>query len=505
MSGATIAAAGPAWREEPDRPAARLDGITKRFGTLTANNGVSIVLPRGRVIGLLGENGAGKTTIMNVLAGLYRPDAGSIEVDGRPLRLGSPTAAIAAGIGMVHQQFKLVETLTGAENISLAIDRGRFLQPRKPSLEVEALLEELGFRIDLEARVWQMPLAECQQLEILRTLAAGARILVLDEPTSVLSPIETQSLFAIIRRVAESGRTVILISHRLNEVLGVADEIVVMRAGCVVHEGPVDGVDAAELARLIVGEREIREGGRPTAAPGSLVLRVSELCVRDDQGSVAVESVSFDVRAGEIVALIGVAGNGQTQLMEAIGGLRLLESGTVDAPWDARGRDFAYVPSQHLGTALAPNLAVSDNALLGAQRRPPFGAWLSGADVADRAGVVLQLFDVKAEPRSPVRRLSGGNLQRVVLGREMAGEPELVIADYPTRGLDVASAAQIRAALVSAANRGAAVLLSSEELDESLVIASRLLVMHRGRIVADRVAAGADLAELGRLMTTGLS
>jgi simple sugar transport system ATP-binding protein len=278
-----------------------------------------------------------------------------------------------------------------------------------------------------------------------------------------------------------------------------------MRAGRVVHEGPVVGVDAAELARLIVGEREIREGGRPTAAPGSLVLRVSELRVLDDQGSVAVESVSFDVRAGEIVALIGVAGNGQTQLMEAIGGLRLLESGTVDAPWDARGRDFAYVPSRHLGTALAPNLAISDNALLGAQRRPPFGAWLSRADVADRAGAVLQLFDVKAEPRSPVRRLSGGNLQRVVLGREMAGEPELVIADYPTRGLDVASAAQIRAALVSAANRGAAVLLSSEELDESLAIASRLLVMHRGRIVADRVAAGADLAELGRLMTTGLS
>ena len=503
MSAAAQAEAGPAYSDQPDRPIARLEGITKQFGTLVANDSVSIALRRGRVVGLLGENGAGKTTVMNVLAGIYRPDEGYIEIEGKPLRQGSPTHAIAAGIGMVHQQFKLVETLTGAENISLALDRGKFVQPLEPSQAVETLRRDLGFQLNMSARVWQMTLAERQQLEILRTLAAGARILVLDEPTSVLSPVETRSLFAIIRKIAESGRTVVLISHKLNEVLAVADELIVMRAGRVVHQGPAAGVEAAALARLIVGERDIREGGRPAVAPGEVVLRVEGLCVRDDQDAIAVDNVSFKVCAGEVVAIIGVAGNGQTQLMEAIGRLRSAERGVIGAPSDALGRSFAYIPARHLGTALAPGLSIADNALLGAHNRPPFRRWLSRDAVLRRAEAVLHLFGVRADPRRPVRRLSGGNLQRVVLGREMAGDPALVVADYPTRGLDVASAAQIRAALVAAANQGAAVLMSSEELDESLAIASRLLVMHRGRIVADRPAAGADVGELGRLMTTG--
>jgi simple sugar transport system ATP-binding protein len=486
-----------------DRPIASIEGISKRFGPLLAIDDVSIVLPRGRVVGIVGENGAGKTTVMNVLAGIYVPDAGAVKIEGEPLLLGSPMRAVAAGIGMVHQHFKLVETLSGAANVSLALDRGRFLQPRLVGAPVEQLLRELGFEIDLAARVWQMPLAERQQLEILRTLAAGAKILVLDEPTSVLSPIETRNLFSIVRRIASSGRTVVLISHKLNEVLAVADTVVVMRAGRVVHEGPTSVVDIPSLARLIVGNREIREGGRSEVTPGVAMLRVEGLRVLDDLGAVVVDDVSLEVRSGEIVAVVGVSGNGQTQLMEAIGALRTAERGTVVAPKNPRGRGFAYIPSQHLGTALAPNLPVSDNALLGFQRRTPFGWWLMQSDVVQHAEAVIRLFGVIAERRTPVRWLSGGNLQRLVMGREIASDPTVIVADYPTRGLDVASAAQIRTALVACAKRGCAVLMSSEELDESLEIANRLLVMHRGRIVAEQMAGSIDVTDLGRLMTMG--
>jgi simple sugar transport system ATP-binding protein len=484
-------------------PLVRLEGVTKRFGPLLANDDVSFDIPAGRVVGLLGENGAGKTTAMNVLAGLYLPERGCVLIEGEPLPLGSPRASVAAGIGMVHQQFKLVETLTGFENISLGLHRGRLLQPTGADDRIRALMAEVGFEIDLAVRVWQMALAERQQLELLRTLAVGARVLILDEPTSVLSPLETGRLFRIIRRIAASGRAVVLISHKLLEVLEVADRLVVMRAGQVVHDGPAAGIEPSWLARLIVGEREIRDGARPPGPFGDEVLRVEDLAVDNDLEMAAVRSASVTVRAGELVAIVGVTGNGQTELMDAIGGLRRHTHGRIHAPGHPRGRSFAYIPAQHLGVALAPDLPLADNAILGHQRRPPFGWWLRRHLLRERAREVAARFAVMADSAAPVRRLSGGNLQRVVLGRELHGDPALIVASYPTRGLDVAAAAQIRDALVARARAGAAVLISSEELDESLEIANRILVMHRGRIVAERDSTRLDVAELGRLVTTG--
>jgi general nucleoside transport system ATP-binding protein len=486
-----------------ERPLVRLEGVTKRFGPLLANDDVSFDIPAGRVVGLLGENGAGKTTAMNVLAGLYLPERGRILIEEEPLLLGSPRASVAAGIGMVHQQFKLVETLSAFENVSLGLHRGRLLQPAGADDRIGVLMAEVGFQIDLAARVWQMTLAERQQLELLRTLAIGARVLILDEPTSVLSPLETGRLFAIIRRIAASGRPVVLISHKLLEVLEVADQLVVMRGGRVVHTAAAGEVDPARLTRLIVGDREIRHDGRPPGSSGDVVLRVEDLAVENDLGLPAVHSASFAVRAGELVAIVGVTGNGQTELMDAIGGLRRHTHGHIRAPGHPGGRSFAYVPAQHLGVALAPNLPLLDNAILGHHRQRPFGWWLRRRVIREQAKQVADRFGIAADPLAPVRRLSGGNLQRVVLGRELHGDPGLIVASYPTRGLDVASAAQIRAALVARARAGAAVLVSSEELDESLEIANRILVMHRGVIVAERDPTRLELDELGRLMTTG--
>jgi general nucleoside transport system ATP-binding protein len=477
----------------------RIEGLTKRFGALLANDGVSFEIPAGRVLGLVGENGAGKTTVMNVLAGLYLPDRGAVSIAGTPLRLGSPKASVAAGIGMVHQQLKLVETLTGFENLSLARDRGRLLQPAEAGAELRALMADLGFAIDLAAQVWQMPLAVRQQLEILRTLAIGAKLLILDEPTSVLAPPETVRLFQIVRRIAASGRAVVLISHKLGEVLEVADDLVVMRAGRVVHRGPAAAVDVGRLARLIVGD--LGGGSRPPGPFGAPVLRVDDLAIESDLGLAAVRGASFAVRAGELVAIVGVAGNGQTELLQAIGGVRPYR-GEI-APAGRGPRRFAYVPAQHLGVGLAPGMSIGDNAVLGQQRRPPFGWWLRRRSVRRRGREVAGSFGVTADLASPVRWLSGGNLQRLVLGRELHGEPALIVADYPTRGLDVASAGQIRRALVARASAGAAVLISSEELEESLAIANRILVMHRGEIVAEHDPRTVDGGTLGRQMTTG--
>jgi general nucleoside transport system ATP-binding protein len=483
----------------------QLECVSKRFGQFLANDDVSIAIPPGKVVALVGENGAGKTTAMNLLAGLYVPDSGRIYVRGQRLQPGSPRESVRAGIGMVHQQFKLVDTMTGLENISLAMDRGRFLRRRRTGPAIHALMRDVGFALDLDRYVWQMPLAARQQLEVLRTLlTAGTRLLILDEPTSVLSEIESAELFNQLRRIKATGRSVVLISHKLKEVLGVADEIVVMRAGRVVHTGPIENVTLAQLSRLIVGDKALTVGNPPPPRAGHTVLKVEHLDVANDLGLQAVQDVSFEVRAGELVAIVGVSGNGQMELMEAIGGLRRPRSGTIVAPRKTGCRGFGYIPSQHLEVALAPNMSVAENSILGHHRSKPFRWWLQKRDVDSWASKVVQRFGVKGQTRQPVRQLSGGNLQRVILGRELAGDPELIVASYPTRGLDVASAAEIRGALAARAAAGAAVLIATEEIEESLEIANRILVMHQGRIVGQHRPEALELAHLGRLMTTGI-
>jgi simple sugar transport system ATP-binding protein len=495
---------GEAARKEGNvAPLAALRGITKTFGHVVANDKVTFDIHSGRILALLGENGAGKSTVMNVLAGLYAPDSGVVEIDGGAIAIGSPSLSVRNGIGMVHQQFKLVETLTGLENVSLAIDRGRIVQRRQVGASLAALIDELGFGIDLGRPIWQLSLAHRQQLEILRVLAAGARVLILDEPTSVLSPIESRGLFRIIKEVARSGRAVVLITHKVSEALEIADELVVMRGGKVVFQGSAGSATIAELTRHIVGDRQIPKTARAFRATGDVVLKLDRLRVRDDRGLPAVRGASFEVRAGELVVLLGVTGNGQSELLEAIGGLRPVHSGHCSLPDTRAGRGFAFVPARHLGTGLAPSMSIRENAILGRQRLPPFGRWLMPDRIDRRAQQVAAKFGVAVAIAAPVRLLSGGNLQRIVLGRELCDASSLIIADYPTRGLDIAAAAEIRKALVSQAEGGAGVLVSSEEIEEFVGIANRILVMHGGEIVGNFAPEEVDLQTIGHLMTLG--
>lgn len=483
--------------------AVTLKGVTKAFGSLLAVEDVSLEVGPGEVLALLGENGAGKTTLMNILAGVYLPDEGEIAVFGQRLTPGSTRDSVELGIGMLHQHLKLVETLTAADNISLALDKGKFFQPKKPRQEITDLAAELDFELDLQSRVWQLNLAQRQQLEILRVLGSGARVLILDEPTAVLSPPDAERLFEIVRRIAGSGRSVILISHKLDEVLRVADSIAVLRRGRLVHVGTAKDATVQTLAELMVGERKDTDASRPQTSPGEPLLTVSDLTVNDDLGHPAVRSVSFEVMAGELVAVVGVAGNGQEELMEAIGGLRQPVEGSVVCSDAGRSRPFAHIPAERLGVGLSPSLDARDNGMLGYQRRAPFGRWIRDRDVSRHLTKVIERFGVSLRPEAPIRNLSGGNLQRVVLGRELMDDHPLLIASYPTRGLDVAAAAQIRAALVERVDQGAGVLLASEELDESLAIATRLLIMYRGEVVAERDPRSVEVAEIARFMTTG--
>jgi general nucleoside transport system ATP-binding protein len=499
-----MAGKGEAACSEPDvTPLVGLRGISKTFGPVIANDQVTFDIHAGRVLALLGENGAGKSTAMNVLAGLYAPDSGVVQVEGSIIAIGSPSLSVRNGIGMVHQQFKLVETLTGLENVSLAVDRGRLMQRRHVGAALAALIDELGFEIDLARPIWQLSLAHRQQLEILRVIAAGARVLILDEPTSVLSPIESRGLFRIIKEIARSGRAVVLITHKVSEALELADDLVIMRGGRVVFQGSPGTTTIADLSRHIVGNRQIPRSARAADAFGDVMLKLDGLAVRDDRGLPAVRSVSFEVRAGELVVLLGVTGNGQSELLEAIGGLRSACSGRCFLPPAGAGRGFGFIPARHLGTGLAPSMTIRENAILGRQRLPPFGRWLMPSRIDRQARQVAAKFGVTLPVTAPVRRLSGGNLQRIVLGRELGDEPSLVIADYPTRGLDIAAAAEIRKVLVRQAEAGAAVLVSSEDIEEFVGIANRVLVMHGGEIVGNFTPEEIDFQIIGELMTTG--
>lgn len=485
--------------------AVSLRGLTKTFGSVRAVDDVSLDVAPGEILALLGENGAGKTTLMNILTGVYLPDAGDMTVFGARLIPGSTRGAKEQGIGMLHQHLKLVETLTGAENISLAVDAGRFFRRRRLRPEIVDLASDLGFKLDLQLRVWQLNLAQRQQLEILRVLGTGARVLILDEPTSVLSSPDAARLFEIVKKIAATGRSVILISHKLEEVLGVVDSVAILREGRLVHRAGRERTTVQALARLMVGDREFLPLPRPDGVPGDRLVSVRDLVVEDDLGNVAVRGTSFDVCTGELVAIVGVAGNGQEELMEAVGGLRPIQSGRVafeDRP-RSRQRRFAHIPADRLGVGLAPGLDARDNALLGFQRVSPFGRWIRRHLTAVHLRLVTERFDVRLVEGAPIRNLSGGNLQRVLLGRELLVDHPLLLASYPTRGLDVAAAADIRSALVERVGAGAGVLLASEELEESVGIATRILVMYRGQIVADRDPRSMEFAEIAQLMTTG--
>jgi general nucleoside transport system ATP-binding protein len=497
-----------------------MHGITKRFPGVVANEDVHFEARVGEVHALLGENGAGKTTLSNVLTGLYRPDEGEIELYGEPAHFHSPRDALDAGICMVHQHFRLVDPFSVAENVLLGDHRGEgrrvFVHPPAIERRVAELGEAYGLAVDPHARMWQLSIGEQQRVEILKALYRDARILIMDEPTAVLTPQEADALFATLRSMAGEGRTVIFISHKLHEVMAVADRVTVLRGGRTV--ATIEAADATlrSLAALMVG-REVDAVRRtvPEHAPGVVALDVEGISARGDRGGEALRNVSLRVRAGEIVGVAGVAGNGQRELAETVSGMRSPSAGTIEVagralrrgdPRAAIAAGVAHVPEDRLGTGLAPSLSITRNAVMKTYRSPPlsWGPVLRLRRMADIARSLITRYDVKAPgPETPVRNLSGGNLQKLVLGREFQGDPIVLIAAQPTRGLDVGAIETVHGYLREAAADGVAVLMISEDLDEILALADRVAVMYEGAIVGELDASAAGSEEIGFLMAGG--
>ncbi|MDX6506394.1 MAG: ral nucleoside transport system ATP-binding protein [Gaiellaceae bacterium] len=499
------------------RPVLELRGITKRFPGVVANDQVDFDLRGREVHALLGENGAGKSTLMNVLYGLYSPDEGEIRVKGEPVRMRSPKDAIDHGIGMVHQHFMLIPVMTVAENIVLATEPTRggvVLDYDAARKRVDQLARTFGFRIDPDTRVEELTVGQQQRVEILKALHRGAEILILDEPTAVLTPQEASELFEILRTLVREGMSIIFISHKLGEVLEIADRITVLRRGKAVETVPREGATEEGLARMMVGREVLLRVEKTPAQPKEPVLRVEALHVLDDRRLEAVRGISFEVLRGEIVGIAGVDGNGQTELIDALSGLRHPSAGSIllgdrDITGSSAGRilDFGlgHIPEDRQRRGLVLDFTLAENvALHDFDKRPNsrFG-WLFPRRMVRRAEELLRQFDVRgggAQTRASA--LSGGNQQKVVLAREMSRDPKLLIAAQPTRGLDVGAIEFVHRRLVEARDRGEAVLLVSLELDEVLSLSDRIFVVYEGRIVAEH-GPGATEEELGFEMTGG--
>ncbi len=498
---------------EPQPPALQLSDIVKTFPGVLANDHVNLEVRKGEVHALLGENGAGKTTLMNILYGLYRPDSGEIRIQGVPAQIRSPKDAINRGIGMVHQHFMLVRPHSVAENVVLGLQGTRFWRPDRA---VRKRLTELGERyslpVDPRARVRQLSAGEQQRVEILRALYRGAEILILDEPTSVLTPQEADQLFKVLQVMKDEGHAVIFISHKLDEVMAVADRVTVMRKGKTLDTVDIAGMDKPSLARLMVGRDVVFRLEKTTCQPGEEALVVEGLHARNDRGLPALTDVSLSVCKGEILGVAGVSGNGQRELVEVVTGLRKAERGRVTllgkrlqklGARSVADVGVAHVPEERLGVGVVPAMSVSDNLALKRHHRPPFsrGPLLSPGTIRKHALRAIEEYNITTpSPNTPVKLLSGGNIQKLILARELSGEPGLIVAAHPTYGLDVGATEQIRQLLLKQREQGAGILLVSEDLDEITALSDRIAVIFSGRIMGTVPAAEATLEQLGLMM-----
>jgi ABC-type uncharacterized transport system ATPase subunit len=494
-------------------PAIEMRGIVKRFPGVVAVDDVDLTVHAGEIHALLGENGAGKSTLMNVLAGLYRPDAGQITVCGHRADLRSPRDAIGLGIGMVHQHFMLVQSQTVTENILLGLDEPRFFLPLAAYHQrIARLGERFGLRVDPRARIWQLSVGEQQRVEILKMLYRGTGVLIMDEPTAVLAPPEIEELFRTLRSMTQEGQSVIFISHKLREVMQVADRVTVLRKGRVTAAGlDKNATSAEELARLMVGRPVLFRIEKAACHPGQVVLAVDDICADNDKGLPALRGLSLQVRAGEVLGLAGIAGNGQRELAEVITGLRPATSGCViiqgqeiknGCTLTAIQRGVSHVPEDRTEVGSAPNLSLTDNLIMKHYRREPIAqGWAISQTAANAwAGDLKQAYDIVAPSIDvPARLLSGGNLQRLILAREIATQPRLLVAVQPTRGLDVGAIEDVQRLLLAQRESGAAILLISEELDELFALSDRVAVIYEGQIAGE--VQTEDREAVGLMMT----
>ncbi len=490
-----------------------MKNIVKRFPGVVANAGVTFEARAGEVHALLGENGAGKTTLMNILYGIYQPDEGEIYVRGRRVTIRSPHDAIALGIGMVHQHFMLVHSHTVAENVILGLSDVPFIHPTEAVKEkIAEFSERYGLKVDPDAYIWQLSAGEQQRVEIIKALYRGADVLILDEPTTMLTPAETKELFHTLRRMAEEGRTVIFITHKLEEVMAVSDRVTVLRKGKVVGTMKTADTDQRELARMMVGREVLFQLEKTPFKPGKVVLEVENLNALNDKGLPALHDVSFTIREGEILGIAGVAGNGQKELVEVITGMRPATGGRVridgkdvtnKSPREILAMGVAHVPEERMHMGMVPNMSVAENLILKGYDRPPFsrGLFLDQKAVREHAERIVREFQIDTPSLwTPTKLLSGGNIQRLILGRELALNPRLIVASHPTYGLDVGATEYIRRLLLEQREKGVAILLVSEDLEEIFTLSDRIAVMFEGRIMGIVDAEEADVETIGAMM-----
>jgi simple sugar transport system ATP-binding protein len=498
-----------------------LRNITKRFGDVLANDHVNIKVEPGTVHAIVGENGAGKSTAMRIAYGFYKADSGEILIDGQVREISTPHDAIALGVGMVHQHFMLVGTMTVAENIVLGAEPGSTLalDLGKAAADIQKLSEEFKLAVNPNVVVEHLSVGQQQRVELLKALYRHARLLILDEPTAVLTPQEVDEFFAILHRMREQGKTVVIITHKLSEVLAISDEVTVMRDGRVVGRLQTKETNAAELARLMVGREVLLRVEKPEAKVGATELSVKNLSVRTADGTKRVDDVSFEVRKGEILGIAGVEGNGQTELIEALAGLVAASqlSGEIGLEGrnitrlDARSRrevGIAHIPEDRHRRGLLLDFSLAENSILGVHYRKPIvsfaGVFLDDQAIRSRAAEIIEDFDVRPTNQDlPARALSGGNQQKLIIGREFELHPKLLLVSQPTRGVDIGAIEFIHRKLVALRDAGCAVLLISAELEEVTTLSDRLLVIHEGRIVGDVDPKVATIEEIGLLMTRG--
>ncbi|BAY83041.1 ABC transporter-like protein [Calothrix parasitica NIES-267] len=482
----------------------RLENITKSFGSFVANDNISFEIETGKIHAILGENGAGKTTLMNIISGLYQPDSGQIYLENKPVNITSANTAIKLGIGMIHQHFMLVPQLSVTENIILGIDKNWSLNLKHKQQKIADLSNSYGLEINPEIKVGDLPVGTQQRVEILKVLYRQAKLLILDEPTAVLTPSEVESLIKILRQLAAAGNTIIFISHKLEEIINLCDTVTVLRRGKVVANRKISETNPQRLAALMVGREVDFQLNKSSVIPGKVIVSVKDLQVIDDRGVNAVNNISFELREREILGIAGVDGNGQRELADALAGIRNIKAGEIK--FHQNSSSIAYIPEDRQKMGLIMQYSIAQNLILKAFKKLPFCRhFLLQPQIVNRNAIsAIEDFDIRgAGVNVKVNQLSGGNQQKIVLSRELAGNPVLIVAMQPTRGLDVGATETVQQRLLKERERGAAIVYISTELEEVMAISDKVAVMYRGEFVGVLDAKTATVEEVGLLMGGG--